>query len=155
MWAWAICNDRNNSVHNRPIPTTTNRCEWINEYLAEYKQANSIGRVHVQSEKDIINIISKGEEFILHTDAAFMGSQRTSGIGLVIRDKSGNLKAAQTLCSPVCSSPLGAEAVAVLEGLRLAKSLDVHHLSVLSNSLSLIQSINGDIHCDSRIATTV
>lgn len=56
------------------------RCEWINEYLTDYQRANPKGIAYIQAEKDIRDIISKGEEFILHTDAAFKGTNSTSGI---------------------------------------------------------------------------
>lgn len=73
----------------------------------------------------------------------------------MIRDKQGNLKAMMKTSSQVCTSPLGAEAEAVLEGFRLARFLDVHLLTVVSNSLSLIKTIREKVQCESCIATTV
>lgn len=52
-----------------------------------------MGAVLQQSEEDVLRIISTSEETILHTDAAFMGDGGPSCIGLVMRDRSGNLKA--------------------------------------------------------------
>lgn len=84
-----------------------------------------------------------------------MGKSRTSGIGIIMRDKVGSLQAAQSMASIVCSSPLGAKAIAVLEGLRLARSLDVRRVTVLSDSLNLVKAINQDIQSDYSIASTL
>lgn len=92
---------------------------------------------------------------ILHTDATFRSDMASMGLGLVLRDMHGNLKAVKQISAPRYPSPLGAEAVAVMEGLRLAKELGVKRLTVLSDSLSLIKSINGEIQCESGISTTL
>lgn len=135
--AWPIWNDRNSLVHNQPIPLVLLRCEWINSYMEEFWKANPKGGQYVQSLEDISNIISNGEDLILHTDAAFMSSSGKSEIGIVLRNKLGQLQAAQTLVSEVCTSPSGVEAVAVLEGLRLAKFLGVRKVSVILDSLTV------------------
>lgn len=153
--AWAIWNDRNNLIHNRPAPNPTTRCEWIREYMADFRKVNPLGGSNFQSVEDVHRLIAEGEGMIMHTDAAYRGDKNTIGIGLVVRDKQGNLKAVKNMSSQVCTSPLGAEAAAVLEGLRLARALDVHHLTIMSNSLSLINSIEEEIQCEFCIATTL
>lgn len=67
-------------------------------------------------------------------NAAYMGDKCKSGIGLVLRDKFGKLQAVNTLVSSVCTSPLEVEAI--LQGLRLARTLDVHRVTVMFDSLN-------------------
>lgn len=65
LGAWAIWNDRNNQVHSRPIPKPEDRCDWIMDYLAEYKKANPVGGPHTQTLAGVRRMIEEGKEFII------------------------------------------------------------------------------------------
>lgn len=74
MGAWSLWNDRNSVIHKRPIPNVIDRCEWINEYIIDFWMANPKGGINGQMEEDNVKIISEGEDFIMHTDAALVGN---------------------------------------------------------------------------------
>lgn len=146
-----IWNDRNHVVHNRPIPSIDARCAWIHDYIVEFRKANRVSDCSNMLAPTFHDMINKGEETIMHTNAAFDEINRRSGFGVVVRDKQGGLKAGLSLPSHICTTPLCAEAGAVLEGLQFARRLEVDRVTVMSDSLSLIQAIQGSGLVDSSI----
>lgn len=52
-------------LHNHPIPSSEIRCDWVIEYLAEFRKANPEGGVHSQSLEDVRRLLEEGEEIIL------------------------------------------------------------------------------------------
>lgn len=91
----------------------------------------------------------------MHTDASVKGHQSNAAIGIVMRDRNGMLVAVQNSSTMVNNSPLEAEAMAILEGLCLARRLKVDRLTILSDSLTLIKTINEEMQGDACIAATV
>lgn len=71
-------------------------------------------------------------------------TSRKIGVGVVLRDKQGNLKATMK-SSNICTTPLCAETVAMLEGLWVAKEMNVKCVTILSDSLSLICIIHKEV----------
>lgn len=38
--AWAIWNDRNNTMHGKVTPSVNDKCDWVHNYIQEFQQAN-------------------------------------------------------------------------------------------------------------------
>lgn len=153
--AWVIWNDRNNVIHNRPIPTIDVRCDWVFAYLDEFSKAQVDRGPSLPHHFEFHSLISRGEEVIMNTDVAYDVINRKIGMGMVIRDKQGNLKEVSSRSSHICITLLCAEAVAVLEGLRFARGLGMTCVTILSDSLSLVSDIQDDHQGESCITTVL
>lgn len=137
MGAWTILNDRNKIFHNLPIPTIEIKCDWILAYLEEFQKVQVASGATSSLYAEFQTLIARREETIMNTDAAYDAINRKIGIGIVIRDKQGNLKAAHSKSSQVFTTPLCAEAAAVLERLQFARDMDLKCITVLTDSLLL------------------
>ena len=78
----------------------------------------------------------------VNTDVAASDDERISCIGVVIRGCKGEILAASCKVLPACFTTEISEAIAVLEGVLLAAKMEVSHVIIESDALSIIQAIN-------------
>ena len=77
----------------------------------------------------------------VNTDAAASDDERNSCIGVVIRICKGEILAAACKVLPACFSAKISEAFVVLEGVLLAVKMEVSHVIIEFDALSIIQAI--------------
>lgn len=76
----------------------------------------------------------------VNTDASFVNGK--AGIGVVIRNHKGEPEAMFIQCIPHCSSVESTEAIAVYKALEFAKAVDISHLELESDALTMIQKVH-------------
>ena len=81
----------------------------------------------------------------VNTDVAASDDERISCIGVVIRGCKGEILAASCKVLPACFTTEISEAIAVLEGVLLAAKMEVSHVIIESDALSIIQAINDQV----------
>ena len=79
--------------------------------------------------------------FKINTDGATVDDGRRSSIGVVIRDSKREVVAALCRILPGCFSVDEIEALAIEARIMLARELDLHHVIVESDSLSVVNQI--------------
>ena len=84
--------------------------------------------------------------FKINTDAAAFEDGRKSCIGVVIRDNMGVVLAASSKVLSASYSAEILEALAMQDGVLLAREMEVSHAIFESDTLSIFQAINGGIH---------
>lgn len=147
---WAIWSDRNKVVHGESIPPPQIKSRWIKEYLEAYLHANGRGARAKKPEIKSKMYSSQSEcwspppdgFWMLNSDASCSSSTPATGLGILIRDKNGKIKAASSIHLEFNLSPLLAELKAVVEGMHLASSLGCSNLIVASDCQMAINFIN-------------
>ena len=84
--------------------------------------------------------------FKINTDVAAFEDGRKSCIGVVIRDNMGVVLAASSKVLSASYSAKISEALAMQDGVLLAREMEVSHAIFESDTLSIFQAINGGIH---------
>lgn len=131
--AWAIWHNRNVTRHSGK---RRNGRSWSAQHIEEYKEANEgMESIATMAEVRGTWIPPPENVFKVNVDAADFKSQKTVGVGVIIRDDKGRLEVAM---SKKINAPLGAmetEAIAHEADLVFAKDISIHNLIIEGDSL--------------------
>lgn len=125
------------------------RCGWIHEY---WEETRMIGRnvslpVVLQDRPPQ----PQGDSVQLHTDAAVDPRGGRAGYGTVITRTEGIICGALEFMDPTPLSPLAAEVNAIIHGIRLLQHMNISSVYVLSDFLSAIKMIQGELELTSDV----
>lgn len=144
---WALWNDRNAVRMGRKIPSLAVKCDWVEEFIVSFLQAREQSAslsASGEARSSGIRWARPPEGWSkLNVDASCLIAAQITGTGAIIRDSSGMVLAAMTNSIGVSYSPFIAEALAVLEGLKLALRLNLSSIIVESDCQALVNMING------------
>lgn len=99
--------------------------------------------------------ISNCQLCILHVDATCRVETPVVGFGGVIGSSFGSMMAATHGFHNLLLRPMGAQASAIYEGLRLVARLELSHILALSDSLAVIQMTKGSLPIHVEVANYV
>lgn len=104
---------------------------------------------------EVRSLLQGKHDMIIHVDVACDTSERQARVGVVIRDSRGGLIA--TLHSLLVSNvnTLCAEALAILEGLRLADRMNFRRAKIFSDSLSLVMMLRKETTVCINVASII
>ena len=128
--AWAIWANRNEVQNGKRKRIGRDIVQWMSQYLAKYLAANDSPRL-TSLETPIPHWTRPtGLRYKVNVDGAVFKSQKTAGVGVVVRDSNGLVVAA---LSRKINSPLGAlevEAKAVEAGISFARDIGIADFTV-------------------------
>ncbi|KAK0599376.1 hypothetical protein LWI29_004739 [Acer saccharum] len=134
---WRIWFCRNRLVHDLDHADSGDVVLWASNFLDEWKLALHMGPPNLSSNAELAKWKPPGRGvWKINSDAATCHSLRKIGLGIVIRDSSGSVKAAGSFKEQAMFSALAAEAMAVWRGILLQGSC----LSTWSLTLSKLLS---------------
>ena len=139
--AWSIWWNHNQAIHEDSGSPPLQVWDMACKVLAKYKAAYSLPFSAQAPPVSIWKAPPIGF-FKVNTDAAASDDERNSCIGVVIRSCKGETLAAACKVLPTSFSAEISEAFAVLEGVLLAVKMEVSHVTIESDALSIIQAIN-------------
>ncbi|KAL6574838.1 hypothetical protein OROMI_012123 [Orobanche minor] len=144
---WRLWYTRNTLVHERKAPDPPSVVQFAAEFLARYREAKIQFAAPRPSESQQAWKPPTGATIKVNVDAAIFKNSSTAGLGLVARDSSGKVVTwrQRRVHSVIC--PELAETLAILEGLRLAKEFGWQQVTIESDCLSIINSINSSEVC--------
>ncbi|KAK2634784.1 hypothetical protein Ddye_029576 [Dipteronia dyeriana] len=125
LW-WRVWHRRSLVVHYHSLVLVLKVMEWAVSFLKEFRSASMVKVGNGKDGRDGDRVANHPWQpppacfFKINTDAAVNGKGKGSGIGVVIRDCDGKVMA--SLCRNILANyePQIAEALAILEGCRLA-----------------------------------
>ena len=153
--AWAIWANRNEVRNGKRKRTGRDIVQWTSQYLAGYLAANDSPRF--TSPETLIPHWTPpmGLRYKVNVDGAVFRSQKTAGVGVVVRDSNGLVVAA---LSRKINSPLGAlevEAKAVEAGISFARDIGIADFTVEGDSLVVYNSLSGQSDPPSSVAHVI
>ncbi|KAL0002584.1 hypothetical protein SO802_016365 [Lithocarpus litseifolius] len=129
MIAWGIWSNRNETRTGGSRKSASSIVRWTLDYLEEFQVANhKIQITFAESEPGWSLPLSPG--FKVNVDAAIFENLRSVGIGIVIRDHLGFVRAALSMKIRALLGPFETEAKAMEEGLRFAWDRGLDQLSL-------------------------
>lgn len=142
--AWAMWHHRNEvrlGAQRRPGNMLGN---WAASYLEEYKAA-TVAQINLEPLIQIATTWTPPQHplFKINVNGAVAKTTRKVGVGVIVKDKLGRIEAA--MCRNL-EAPLGAietESKAIEAGLLFAQDVGIRDIVVESNSLIMIQALNG------------
>ncbi|XP_075669801.1 uncharacterized protein LOC142639525 [Castanea sativa] len=154
--AWAIWHNRNTTRHGGKRRHGKELVSWVTQYTEEFKAAN----VCMESTTPVVEvkgtwIPTPGNVFKVNVDAAICRSQKTIGVGVIIRDDMGWLEAAMSKKIYASLGVLEAEALVHELGLIFAKDIGVHNLILEGDSLIIHKALCETTDPPSSMATII
>lgn len=154
--AWAIWHNRNVTRHSGKRRNGKKLVSWVAQHIEEYKEANE-GMESTATMAEVTGTWIPPPEnvFKVNVDAADFKSQKTMGVGVIIRDDKGRLEAAM---SKKINAPLGAmetEAIAHEAGLVFAKDIGIHNLIIEGDSLIIHNALCETSNLPSSVAAII
>lgn len=147
MGSWALWNDRNTLKTGGRCPDVVEKCNWVEEYLEAFLKAREISvsrRPATTSGSSPHRWVRPPAGWVkINSDVACSAGSHRTGIGVVIRDESGQIRAAMTNVQQALYSPFNGEALAILKGLQLARRLNYEFVEVESDCQLLVSMLNG------------
>lgn len=145
---WSIWMDRNKKIHEEDIPPVNIRCNWVINYMEEFRKANL--RTPVEEDRIPRN---RGVEanfwippdegvFKVNVDAAWSNNPSKTGYGAICRDSRGEVKGALASSIDLVFSPPFAELKTISEGLKLAKRLNCSKIIVESDCAQAVHFVS-------------
>jgi hypothetical protein len=141
------------------------RNEWIHEGAFTHPNTLALGAQQIQEEFHRINQKKDGEPqqgsdnrwqnplegwLKVNCDAAIDRGGRRMGVGIILRDHEGNIRAAWSFSRPGLLDPTAAEASALFHGLKHCKELGVSKLVVEGDSKVIISAVQNRDASSSR-----
>ncbi|XP_030970837.1 uncharacterized protein LOC115991254 [Quercus lobata] len=118
--------------------------QWAWTYLEEFQLAN-----HLPTQPRFVSEVlwspPKPLWFKVNIDSAVFSSLKSVGVGIVVRDQWGNVAAAMSKLVNAPLGPLETEAMVMEEAIQFARDTGFLDVIFESDSLSMIQSLNGSL----------
>ncbi|KAK1571845.1 hypothetical protein Q3G72_023991 [Acer saccharum] len=156
VW-WRIWHRRNVAFHNNQLLPASEICEWVSSFCNEFRSANVNEPEEKRSEvAQPARWMGPPVDFVkINTDAALDSVRNLSGLGVVVRDCSGRVLA--SFCRNVKANyqPQIAEALAILDGLRLVVSRNWLRVVMESDALVVVQAITLKVPPSSEVGVVI
>ncbi|TXG72479.1 hypothetical protein EZV62_001058 [Acer yangbiense] len=141
MW-WRVWHRRNRFLHHKEVFPVSDIWDWANVFIDDFRVAN-----FVETKKQLV--VSPPPKwspphvgcFKINSDAATRDRDGRSGVGCVIRDSDGYVRASLCQGFDVCYPPQVAETLAILHGCRLAAELGLLPTVLESDALSVVEAV--------------
>ena len=141
--AWVLWENRNEIRMGGKRKLGSEMVRWAIQYLEEYKAATSAENdVRTSSIPPARWIPPQDQTFQVNVDGAVFAKLKAVGIGVVVRDKEGNSRAALSKKLKLPLGPLEAEAMAVEAGVQFAKDIGITKVMVEGDSLIMQRALN-------------
>ena len=151
--AWSIWFNRNQVVHDSNGSPSSQIWNFSLRTQEDYK--NAIAYNHVkQQPPDVGWVAPLLEIYKINVDGATARAWGRSNVGMVIRDSGGMVIAAECKVLNGDYDAAVTEALAVEEGILLAKEMELHWIIVESHSIGVVDAINAN-NCNAAIATVI
>ncbi|XP_075636690.1 uncharacterized protein LOC142608919 [Castanea sativa] len=115
--------------------------QGVLEYLSEYQAYMEVTAYPKQSAEVVVWTPPSPTRYKINVDGAVFKEQKLAGVGILIRDATGQLIGA---CSKKIEAPLGAieaDAKAVELGLQFAKDMSIQDYTLESDSVTLVNAL--------------
>lgn len=149
--AWAIWKKRceilhNDTARNKPVkPLNHYNVEWALRMVEEYQQACSkeLGEPSANTQRGLSRAIKlMGPGLLVFSDASFNIENGDFSTGVVVTNERGKLLDFRLGQKGKAESPLEAEIVAMLEGVKAAKELGGSKILILSDCFEAVKAVN-------------
>ncbi|KAJ4706853.1 Ribonuclease H-like domain containing protein [Melia azedarach] len=142
--SWFIWKERSNHLHNNKFERSEQTLSKAESFLEVYQAAtrNKVSP-HVQLPMPSSTAIwsPPGSGLKLNVDATINNQKGQAGLGCIIRNSSGDVMAAASTKRACLGSVEVAEALAILEGIHLAKESGLHLTLIESDSANVVSYI--------------
>ncbi|XP_065636023.1 uncharacterized protein LOC111983043 isoform X1 [Quercus suber] len=152
--AWSIWANRNEVRHGGTKKTGEALVKWSAQYLAEYRSAN-VSTEPAPRSQDVRRSPPPTASYKMNMDGAVFKTQKSAGVGVIIRDEQGQVVAA---LSQKINAPLGAlevEAKAVEIALQFAMDVGVYEFIMEGDSLVVYNALCGHSSPPSSVASVI
>lgn len=155
---WAIWSDRNSHFHNKPIPPSLIRSNWIKKYIVDYLKANTDPS---SSRCPVIRAPIKKwcpppvGRLKINVDATWKLGFPDTGIGIICRNEVGDIVGASAIYDDLDYPSPMAELKAILEGLIFAERRGLRQILVEYDCLQATNLISMDVEVRSELGTLV
>ncbi|XP_024178139.1 uncharacterized protein LOC112184080 [Rosa chinensis] len=140
MVVWALWKNRNNGLWEGKVQTAHDLVLSCFTWLADFQKSRSKTPTTNRSMRAKWKPPTSG--FKLNVDAAFLPNQTTGGIGGVLRDSTGQFRAAFFQPEMFVASPKQCELLAIRASLDLLSSCGIHDVSVESDCMEAVSEAN-------------
>ncbi|KAK9992106.1 hypothetical protein SO802_027091 [Lithocarpus litseifolius] len=152
--AWSIWANRNEVRQGGIKKTGVALVKWSAQYLAEYRGVNSSPEPIPRSQ-DVRWSPPPRTRYKINVDGAVFKTQKSAGVGVLIRDDQGLIVAA---LSQKINAPLGAlevEAKAVEVALQFARDVGISDLIIEGDSFVIYNALSGHSTPPSSVASVI
>ncbi|KAL0003498.1 hypothetical protein SO802_017279 [Lithocarpus litseifolius] len=152
--AWSIWANHNEVRHGGIKKTGAALVKWSAQYLDEYRGANSSPEPIPRSQ-DVKWSPPPRTRYKINVDGAVFKTQKSAGVGVLIRDEHGQIVAA---LSQKINAPLGAlevEAKAVEIALQFARDVSISDFIMEGDSLVIYNALCGHSPPPSSVASVI
>ncbi|KAI9173820.1 hypothetical protein LWI28_007108 [Acer negundo] len=141
LW-WRVWQRRNQAVHGGLLIPVSEIWDWAISFIDDFRGANNSGAVC----KPFARVVDRWQApplgvFKINTDVVTRSSNRISGIGVVIRDNLGRVKASFCKQLNAYFEPQIAETLVILRGINLAVDIGLFPVMLESDVLSVVNAI--------------
>ena len=152
--AWSMWTNRNEVRYGGTKMTGEALVKWSAQYLEEYRCANSLPEL-VPRSQEVRWSPPPTARYKLNVDGAVFKTQKTAGVGVLIRDEQGQVIAA---LSQKINAPLGAlevEAKAAEVALQFARDVGISDFIMEVDSLIVYNALCGHSSPSSSVASVI
>ncbi|XP_062028683.1 uncharacterized protein LOC133744623 [Rosa rugosa] len=140
MIIWALWKNRNNVLWEGKAQSVPDLVLSCFTWLTEFQKSRGTGTSTQRSVRPKWKPPTQG--FKLNVDAAFLPNQHQGGIGGVLRDSTGQFKAAFFQHVDHAASPKQCELLAIRASLDLLSSLDIQNVCIESDCMEAVYEAN-------------
>ncbi|KAL5739188.1 hypothetical protein ACOSP7_028110 [Xanthoceras sorbifolium] len=134
---WRVWYRRNRAMHSSSLLSAEETMQWVNNFLTEFRVANTIQKLQRSSPLVRWRVPSPGW-FKINTDAALDFCSRRLGFGIVIRDLNGLVMVSSSMVFSGFFSLEIADVTIVLRGVRLALEMGFSPICIESDDASIV-----------------
>lgn len=152
--AWCLWTTRN-PVRMRGVrKSTLNILQWARSYMEEFQLAN-----YTPTQPRIVTEVfwspPRPPWFKVNVDGVVFSSLKSVGLGIVIRDQCGNVATVMSKLVAALLGPLETKAKVIEEAILFARDTGFPEILFESDSLTVIQSLNGVIVPPANMANII
>lgn len=152
---WGIWNQRDGKAFNPSgADLHGDLAEWASSYIRAYRAANSNPPQIRQTSEIRWHPPSYGV-YKINTDASFSSSNSNAGLGIIIRNYRGQIMATATKYLQNVMSVDEAEALAAVEGLRVAMESGIYPVELEMDSIRIFKLFNKEMEDISEIGEII
>ncbi|XP_030936394.1 uncharacterized protein LOC115961575 [Quercus lobata] len=141
--AWVLWGNRNEMHKGGKRKSGLELVRWATQYLEEYYATTIVEPdVRPPSIQPVRWLPPQGQTYKANVDGAVFAKLKAVGIGVVIQDKEGRVKAALSKKIMLPLGPVEAEAKAVEVGVQFAKDVGIRDVMVEGDSLIMQHALN-------------
>ncbi|XVF29969.1 hypothetical protein REPUB_Repub16aG0017000 [Reevesia pubescens] len=147
MTLWTIWNDRNNELYEDRKRDANISAQSVKNYQIEFNQANFRIPDVPDEQQDKWKPPDAGL-FKVNFDGAMTKNDSTGGIGVIVRDHTGQCMGALSVKVQLIASPFQVEAMAAIKALNFAHELGMTKIVLEGDSLTIIKKLQQSLEQD-------